>query len=55
MQAKWNLPHSIEQMRMFFAAEMKARYEAEHRYDWLKKVGLYKLLKTIKHWIEKEN
>ena len=53
MQAKWGLPNSIEQMRILFDAEMTARYRAEHRYDWLRKTGLYKPLKAVKNWIGK--
>lgn len=53
MQAKWGLPHSIEQMRELFDAEMAARHCAEHRYDWLRKTGLYKPLRALKNWIEK--
>lgn len=53
MQVKWDLPNSIEQMRMLFDAEMQARYRAEHRYDWLRKTGLYKPFKAVKNWIGK--
>lgn len=48
MQAKWNLPHTIDQMRELFAQEMRHRAQRAHRYDWLRTIGLYKPLKYIK-------
>lgn len=48
MQAKWNLSCTIEEMRRMFAREMAARWRQEHRWDLLRKLGLYEPLRRLK-------
>ena len=48
MQAKWDLPYSMEQMRTFFEQELVARRKAERWRNGLKRIGIYYPLRFLK-------